>query len=1141
MSGDPTPFEVCGPLPTGTTVLEASAGTGKTYTIAALATRYIAEGVVSLDQLMLVTFGRMATNELRLRVRERLVAVAIALGRAIQTGTPAAGGGVEHHLTDAAPGELEHRRERVARALADFDAATIATTHEFCLKMLDGLGVLGDREPQAAFVEHLSDLTREVATDLYLRRYAAGPGAPMTYAEALAVADLAVQAVHARLVPDGLDQTAPDRTDGTERVAFAEAVRAEVDRRKRAGRLFSYDDMLTRLRDALADPEHGAAAAGRLRQRFRVVMVDEFQDTDPVQWEILHRAFHGAATLILIGDPKQAIYAFRGADVYSYLDAVSRADRVCTLETNWRSDQALVDALESLIGGATLGEDEIVVRPVKADHQQRRLTSSADPGGGSTALAPIRLRVFPHPPDAETVPSVASLRPRITNDLVADVTALLASDAQVDHEDGPEPVQPADLAVLVRTNARGEQIRDALVAAGVPAVMHGASSVFGSPVAQDWLTLLIALDQPRQQAVRQAALTCFFGWTFARLAQANEQQEQALADLTQRVRWWGRLLASRGVAALLEAATADEGVPERLLATRGGERRLTDLRHIAQSLHAAQVAGQLGVGALVEWLRTQMAGARGLGSNVETRRLETDARAVTILTVHRSKGLEFPVVYLPEAWDRHVNDRDEGRTLRLHQPDRTGADTCVLDVGGRFTPGRNARFDRYRNEEAGEDLRLCYVALTRAKSQVVTWWAPSANTPSSALQRFLYRSVGDAPASPPVSYALQGDPFGGRSLGPGIALEPVTERSNAPWQPADPPGAALRARNFSRELDLHWRRTSYSSLTAAAHGVTGTVSSVGSEPEPSKEDDEASTALPGLVDPPPPAAVPAGPDPFAAPSPMQALPMGAAFGTLVHEVFELVDPVAADLDAEIHRACGLALARTPAEGVTVDELAGGLTPAYGTPLGPLASDRRLCDLPTADRLAELTFEFGLAGGDTTTAEVTVGMIGAVLRRQLPATDPLARYADALDDPVLAGQVLRGYLNGSIDAVLRISDAESPTRYLVVDYKTNWLGRPDRDELSVGDYTPARMTEAMINAHYPLQALLYSVALHRLLRWRQPGYDPDVHLGGIAYLFIRGMAGPDTPRVDGVPCGVFSWRPPGALVVELSDLLDGRRS
>ena len=198
--------------------------------------------------------------------------------------------------------------------------------------------------------------------------------------------------------------------------------------------------------------------------------------------------------------------------------------------------------------------------------------------------------------------------------------------------------------------------------------------------------------------------------------------------------------------------------------------------------------------------------------------------------------------------------------------------------------------------------------------------------------------------------------------GPGIALEPVTERPIAPWQPADPPGATLRARNFRRELDLQWRRTSYSALTAAAHGVAGTVSSVGSEPEPSKEDDEATGDAPGPVAPPSPEVVAAGPDPFAAPSPMQALPMGAAFGTLVHEVFELVDPVAADLDAEIHRACAVALARTPAEGVTVDDLAAGLTPAYRTPLGPLATDRRLCDLPPVDRLAELTFEFGAGRG-----------------------------------------------------------------------------------------------------------------------------------------------------------------------------------
>ena len=386
-------------------------------------------------------------------------------------------------------------------------------------------------------------------------------------------------------------------------MAFATAVREEVERRKRASKLFTYDDMLTRLRDALADPEHGMAAADRLRQRYRIVMVDEFQDTDPIQWEILHRAFHRHSTLILIGDPKQAIYAFRGADVFSYLDAVQQADQVRSLAVNRRSDQALVDALDVLMGDAALGDERIAVRTVTAEHQQRRLSAPADK---QHIVAPIRVRVMPHEADAEKVPSVATIRPQIADDLVADVTALLGSGAQLLEASCLRFVLPSDIAVLVRKNERGEAIRDRLVAAGVPAVMYGASSVFASPMARDWLTLLLALEQTRQQSVRQAALTCFFGLTFAELASASEE---SLIELTQRIRWWGKVLESRGVAALLETATADERIPERLLSLRGGERMLTDLRHLGQSLHAAMTSAQLGVGALVEWLRARISEA----------------------------------------------------------------------------------------------------------------------------------------------------------------------------------------------------------------------------------------------------------------------------------------------------------------------------------------------------------------------------------------------------------------------------------------------------------------------------------------------------------------------------------------------------
>ena len=217
-----------------------------------------------------------------------------------------------------------------------------------------------------------------------------------------------------------------------------------------------------------------------------------------------------------------------------------------------------------------------------------------------------------------------------------------------------------------------------------------------------------------------------------------------------------------------------------------------------------------------------------------------------------------------------------------------------------------------------------------------------------------------------------------------------------------------------------------------------------------------------------------------------------------------------------------------------------------TSLGPLAGGLRLLDVALPDRLRELDFEFPLVGGDRPDRafpEVHLGLIAAVLRRHLPVDDPMRAYADRLESPSLGGQLLRGYLSGSIDVVLRVPESPATEgrtdqhRYVVVDYKTNKLGDPER-RLTALDYTPALMTEAMLHSHYPLQALLYSVVLHRYLRWRLADYDPERHLGGILYLYVRGMCGPETPVIDGQPCGVFAWHPPAAMVLELSDLLSG---
>jgi exodeoxyribonuclease V beta subunit len=345
-----------------------------------------------------------------------------------------------------------------------------------------------------------------------------------------------------------------------------------------------------------------------------------------------------------------------------------------------------------------------------------------------------------------------------------------------------------------------------------------------------------------------------------------------------------------------------------------------------------------------------------------------------------------------------------------------------------------------------------------------------------------------------------------------------------PPVPAEPVPSGLAARHFHRSIDTTWRRTSYSSLIR----ITETPG-VCSEPEIVELDDEVGD-IPLLH-------TPEGPG---MPSPMAHLPKGAKFGSLVHAVLETADPFAADLAAELESQIVEHSVWWPVE-VPARDLAAALVPMHDTPLGALAGGLTLREIGLRDRLREMDFEFPLAGGDVGAGVSNIRLrdVGLLLRDHLAADDPLTPYAARLMSDGLGDQPLRGYLGGSIDAVLRIPDGipdSTGCRYVVVDYKTNWLGE-DGMPLTAADYGRDRLVEAMLHSDYPLQALLYSVVLHRFLRWRQPGYDPRRHLGGTMYLFLRGMCGPDTPVLDGHPAGVFDWLPPASLIVDLSDLLD----
>lgn len=1098
-----TDFAVTGPLPSGTTVLEASAGTGKTYAIAALAARYLAEGIARIDDLLLVTFSRAATAELRLRVRERIRDAAAALSAAVDdTDAAPATDDVISLLTTGEPAEVAARAKRLASAFADFDKATIMTTHEFCHNMLAGLGVLAPQTPLSRLVEQLTPLADEAAEDVYVRMFAREPdGAPFRFGYQWN-ADPGAQTIARHAVNEDADLVGHGSPGAVgARVEFAMSVRHEVARRKEARRIFSFDDQLRRLDAALADPDVGQAARARLAQRFPVVLVDEFQDTDPVQWSILRRAFHGAATLVLIGDPKQAIYGFRGGDVHTYQLATSAADTTTTLRVNHRSDPEVVDAVLALFKGVELGEG-ITAPSVHAASASRLV---GDPGTGWEHGMGVRVVGSDH----ELAPHEAV--GTIQDDLVGVVACLLGSGAPLRHRDGA-PLAATDLAVLVRSNDRGRDLAAALARAGIPATFTGSRSVFDSPAHADWVTLLQALDEPRRPFLQRAYLTDFVGATVTDLALADEEQHSRWAVL---VHTWARVLQRSGVPALFAAMDADTHLTSRLLAQPDGEQSATDHRQLVELLHR-RLAGSSTrrTRDLVNWLRAQRS-ASSLGGEA-TRRRATDASAVTVMTIHRAKGLQWPVVLLPEAGEERRIGPDRGFPLVLPTGQRR-----LLDIGGRRSPARRDRWASHLAEDSDESLRAFYVGATRAQSRVLAWWAPQARVAASPLHRLLHADHAPAaPSRPAVEYPLDSLPQGGSPLalgwlaGAGIAVMPATP-GNVPVRPR-PAAPPLAFRPWQRTIDADWRRTSYSGLTAAAHDQP-------TPPETSLLDDEAGESV----------EVAAHPD-FAAASPMADLPAGAAFGTLVHSVYESVDATGTDWEVLLADGVAAALRRWPLRGVAASELADALAPSFTTPLGPLLVGKTLRDFSPRDRLAEMDFEFSL---DNPTS--TVGDLANLLAEHLAEDDPLVAYPGRLAQPLLATQRLHGFLTGSIDAVLRDGqDAEA--RFVVVDYKTNRLASPET-ALTLGHYSRDAMAEAMMSSHYPLQALLYSVALHRFLRRRWSRYDPQRHLGGVAYLFVRGMAGSQTPQPDGHPLGVFSWEPPTELVLAASALLTGARA
>ena len=529
------------------------------------------------------------------------------------------------------------------------------------------------------------------------------------------------------------------------------------------------------------------AACARLRERYDVVLVDEFQDTDPVQWDIMHRAFgQGGATLVLIGDPKQAIYAFRGADVHAYLQARDVVQSEWTLDVNWRSDQGLLDAYDALFDDAQLGYAGITYRKIRAADANRdpgwsgRRTRRRCVSGSSHAAR------RPRPADGRRqaaqgargagASSPGTWRRRSSRCFRP------ARRSSRGRRDGAElertTLHPGHIAVLVRTNSHAVTVRDALHAAGVPAVIGGSGSVFATEPALEWLRLLEALERPTaRDRASLAALTCFIGWTPEEVATAG-RRVGGTALVAAPV---GRLLRDQGIASLYETVSSSHEVPERVLARPVG-RALHD--GSAPRRAAAARGGRVrGARARPRW-PPGSAGAsttptRDAENEERARRLESDAEAVQVITIHRSKGLEFPVVFCPFMWD--------GRPYK-----QRGAGVPRSRERQRAHHRRRARRQRFAvhqqielEEGRGEDLRLLYVALTRARHQAVLWWAGAMDSQHSPLARLLFDRddegvVGPYGARAPHRRRRRGGRRG--HWDPAVAVERVGRPSNGRWQ-----------------------------------------------------------------------------------------------------------------------------------------------------------------------------------------------------------------------------------------------------------------------------------------------------------------------------------------------------------------------
>ena len=1228
-----TAFDLADPiLETGRVVIEASAGTGKTYSLTVLVVRHVAERGVTADQLLMVTFTNAATAELREKTREQAQETLTRL----RSGDTGLAWMATMTATD------ESRRAAIANLesfLSHFDDATITTIHGFCQIVLRRAGLNSPAPVGYEVRDNVDDIIDQVITDLYVeplsdnarllygtRRKRKAAGAALGEPHDLRVDDVrsslsqlrsaVVRAMgnpRALILPESapspralhpsskLDEAAREITAQAEIVADAtRTVIAEVRRRCHDAGIITYDDMVRLVADTLDPPLSGDAAdddhardvaatlASGIASQYGVIMVDEFQDTDASQWSIFSTVFAARPndlTLITVGDPKQAIYRFRGADVQVYVDAVSGVSQQHALDTNWRSDASLLTALETLLSGTQFDASGAVsFAPVKAASKNALgalSSASAVPPYRHVPGAPLEIRYLANDPllganadkpSNNDAPQVRRVFWRdVANHVVELLTDGLLPDKTSDVDGAVRRIIPSDIAVLVNSHSDAETAVRYLLESKVPAVRLKTESVFRSQAAMQWLMLLGALANPgKPQFVRAYALSWFGGMTEEEIIAADDDR---VADWQQQCARDADLLQRRGMTALYLSHRNRPTFMQRVLGEPDGERHITDLDHIAETLAALpRFAHRAGAAECYQTL-SEMVDDSGARNEEHERRIEADDIAVKVMTIHASKGLQFPIVFLPTLMKTPSTFGTNPQMFSFHFPGEASS-RRVIDVASGFdnaakwifdptgndddvyenlykneykrrVPGQRAGVSRGRDLLAKQDsyydtLRLLYVAMTRAEHKVVVYWSATGGKGKEntkvALARVLAAHA-DLSEMPLDDGALDGlMTVIEQKSGGTIATIPMLPEKAAPlvWEnAADTADLDVATARFSRTEPVRvegFARWSYSGLAKALSGdnspVAGTAGDLSGATDESNNDTPTRATA---VD------VPLSREEAIATMPLHSVMASPEFGNAVHEILDAVDPGADDIvdviGAEVESRFHAWM--PPKDRLLVST---GITGALHAPLGHPFAGNTLHSLGARHRLSELEFNFHLPQN----APFALRRIGELMLEHGNVDPHLAAYASSIAGNATA-PAIAGFMNGFIDAVFRIQGDSHPV-YVVADYKTNRLHRTgDADGNPLAPYHPDRLVEPMIEHGYVLQALVYSVALHRYLRWRQQGYDPDIHLGGASYLFMRGMTGAVTNEPTPRPFGVFHWRPATTLVLALNDLFAGKET